>query len=341
MKTRASGKLPVGARLLLALGALLLVGTYYVSVWRIELWAPQYPEGLVMSIWLDHLTGNIESINNLNHYIGMKTVHEESFPEFRILPAAIGVLIGMGALAALLGRRWAAVAWLVALVLFLTVAMVDFYRWEYDYGHNLDPKAPIKVEGMSYQPPLIGYKQLLNFEAYSLPDTGAWLIGIATLLAALAVGWSFWRRPGGAALALLLGASFLTGCEAKPRPVRIGEECVHCRMQITAPQYAAELVTVKGRQYVFDDLACLLAFMGEASSIAFQDPQLLAADFRQPSRWLPVQQAVFVRSAQLRTPMNGHTVAFASATEARTTAAKLNPAGAILTWSDVRSELVR
>ena len=44
--------------------------------------------------------------------------------------------------------------------------MVDFYLWEYEYGHNLDPTAPIQVPGMSYQPPLIGYKMLLNFGAY-------------------------------------------------------------------------------------------------------------------------------------------------------------------------------
>ncbi len=188
------GKLTPPARLLLLLGALLLIGTYFVPIWRIELWAPQYPEGLYLGIWLTHLTGNVDSINNLNHYIGMKTIHQESFPEFRVLPYAIGVLMAAGVLAAAVGRRWAATAWLVALVLFLTIAMVDFYQWEYDYGHNLDPKAPIKLEGMSYQPPLIGYKQLLNFEAYSLPDTGAWLIGIATAFAALVVLLSYWKR---------------------------------------------------------------------------------------------------------------------------------------------------
>ena len=63
------------------------------------------------------------------------------------------------------------------------ISMVDFYRWEYDYGHKLDPEAPIQVPGMSYQPPLIGYKQLLKFGAYSIPDVGGWLfIGAGVLL---------------------------------------------------------------------------------------------------------------------------------------------------------------
>ena len=50
----------------------------------------------------------------------------------------------------------------------------DFYKWEYNYGHNLDPAAPIKVPGMSYQPPLFGYKKLLNFEVLSQPAIAGW-----------------------------------------------------------------------------------------------------------------------------------------------------------------------
>ena len=62
--------------------------------------------------------------------------------------------------------------------------MIDFWRWEYNYGHDLNPDAAIKVPGMAYQPPLIGYKQLLNFGAYSIPDIGGWLfiaVGIIVL----------------------------------------------------------------------------------------------------------------------------------------------------------------
>ncbi len=55
------------------------------------------------------------------------------------------------------------------------IAMADFWKWEYNYGHNLNPDAAIIVPGMSYQPPLIGFKQLLNFGAYSIPDIGGWI----------------------------------------------------------------------------------------------------------------------------------------------------------------------
>jgi copper chaperone NosL len=72
-------------------------------------------------------------------------------------------------------------------------ALIDFYLWGYDYGHNLNPEAPIKIEGMSYQPPLIGTKVLLNFTAFSGPDIGGWIfIGVGVLLGGLV--FYEWRK---------------------------------------------------------------------------------------------------------------------------------------------------
>ena len=65
--------------------------------------------------------------------------------------------------------------------------MVDFWRWEYAYGHELNPDAPIQVPGMAYQPPLIGYKQLLNFGAFSIPDIGGFLFILVGLLLLIAL----------------------------------------------------------------------------------------------------------------------------------------------------------
>lgn len=72
-------------------------------------------------------------------------------------------------------------------VLFVILAGIDFYRWNYEYGHNLDPNAAIKVPGMAYQPPVLGYKELLNFGAYSIPDTGGWLLVTAGFLLSLII----------------------------------------------------------------------------------------------------------------------------------------------------------
>jgi copper chaperone NosL len=74
--------------LLIASGVLLFV-ILFVPMWRIDLDAPQYPEGLRLLIYADKLGGNVDIINGLNHYIGMKTLHEDDFVEFKILPFII------------------------------------------------------------------------------------------------------------------------------------------------------------------------------------------------------------------------------------------------------------
>lgn len=163
------------SQIAIALGSLLLVATFFVPIWRIDLWAPQYPEGLSMQIWLNKLSGQVDIINGLNHYIGMAHIKEEMFPEFKILPFIVAGIILAGLLTALSRNRKVAVAYFVLLMLAAVAALVDFYQWGYQYGHNLSDSAAIKVPGMTYQPPLIGYKELLNFGAYSVPAIGGWL----------------------------------------------------------------------------------------------------------------------------------------------------------------------
>lgn len=171
------------SRILLIIAAGLLVYSVYVPIWQIDLDAPQYPEGLNLKIFADKLGGDVEIINGLNHYIGMKTLHAEDFIEFSILTYIIFFFAAFAAVAAFLGKKKILYTLFSLFVLFGIVAMVDFWRWEYNYGHDLDPHAAIIVPGMAYQPPLIGFKQLLNFGAYSIPDTGGWLfIGSGVLM---------------------------------------------------------------------------------------------------------------------------------------------------------------
>jgi copper chaperone NosL len=171
------------SRVLIALAATLMISAYFFPLWQILLEAPQYPEGLGMKIWLHGITGNIDQINGLNHYIGMKEIIPEEFWEFKVVPYIFAGLIFLGYLAAFAGKRGFLWLWVGCLVIFAIAGFTDFYLWEYEYGHNLDPRAAIKVEGMTYQPPLIGYKQLLNFLAGSLPDVGGIAAGISGFLA--------------------------------------------------------------------------------------------------------------------------------------------------------------
>jgi copper chaperone NosL len=185
------------SRIAVGVASALLLLLYVTPLWRIQLHAPQYPEGLGLRIWVDQITGakpnDLNSINGLNHYIGMHAIEPGDFPELGIMPWLLGGLIVGGLAVALLGRRWPLYVWLQLITLGAVAGLVDFYRWGYAYGHELDEHAAIKVPGMSYQPPLIGSKQLLNFHASSWPDVGAW-IALCTLAIGLTVAVLEWRR---------------------------------------------------------------------------------------------------------------------------------------------------
>jgi nitrous oxidase accessory protein len=179
------------SRWLIAFAAALLAVMFLVPVWRISLLAPQYPEGLGMLIRINTITGmkpaDLNNINGLNHYIGMKEIVPESIPVLHVMPIALAVLIVLGLLAAVIGRRWAGWAWLAMLAASGAAGLVEFYRWSYDYGHNLAADAIIKVPGMTYQPPMLGSKQLLNFTATSWPDIGGWIAAAAFLIGVVAL----------------------------------------------------------------------------------------------------------------------------------------------------------
>ncbi len=178
------------SRGLLALASLLLIGVFFVPLWKITLEAPQYPEGLGMLIWVNDITGekphDLYNINLLNHYIGMKFIEPEKIPELKIMPFVFGFFILFGLFGAITGSRKVLTAWVVLFIVFGVLGILDFYRWEYDYGHNLNPNAPLKIPGLAYQPPLIGCKTLLNMHACSWPDLGTYIALASLVLGVLA-----------------------------------------------------------------------------------------------------------------------------------------------------------
>ncbi|MBP7184847.1 MAG: hypothetical protein KBA06_05020, partial [Saprospiraceae bacterium] len=83
-------KIKVSHKILLLLASIFILISIFLPIWRIDLDAPQYPEGLRLLIFANHLGGDVEIINGLNHYIGMKTLHANEFIEFTVLPYLLG-----------------------------------------------------------------------------------------------------------------------------------------------------------------------------------------------------------------------------------------------------------
>jgi len=337
-------------RLLLALASLLLLLSLLQPLWTISLSAPQYPEGIGLKIWAHQITGqkeqDLRSINGLNHYIGMKAIEPDSIPELRILPPVIVALALFGLAGAWAGRRWVLGLWLALLLVAGTAGLVDFYLWEHDYGHDLNPEAAIKIPGMSFQPPLIGTKQLLNMRTTVLPGPG----GVAIFLS-LGLGLAAWWRsrtpsakggragsaaPLAASAALLLG--FTLSCQAGPRDIRYrSDTCARCRMFVMDERYGAELVTRTGKVLAFDSAECLAAHVQEVPKDAQGAKALLVTHYARPRVLAPAEGSWFLRCAELPSPMGLGLSACKDSTEAR--ALQKKHGGEILDWPRVKAHV--
>lgn len=320
------------SRLLLILCCGMLVYALFVPLWLIDLDAPQYPEGLRLLIYPHKLGGNVEIINGLNHYIGMRELHSDDFPEFTILPYVIGAFALASLAVALIGRKKGLYILLTCFVLFGIVAMVDFYKWEYEYGHDLNPNAAIIVPGQAYQPPLIGFKQLLNFGAYSIPAAGGWMFVASGVLMVLSVlieknVFSRFRKPKVAVAALL--PLFLLSCDgAGPEPIKLNKDnCEFCRMTIADARFSAQIVTKKGRVYKFDDLSCLQAYMSEKET---QDAEAYVADYSKPEKFVVAEEAHYVTGGKVNSPMGGNMAAFGEQQAAAAFASQVD--GELKSW---------
>lgn len=333
-----AAKLSLSSKIVLLISAILFVGSIFFPVWRIELDAPQYPEGLALEIWANKIGGDVEIINGLNHYIGMKTLHTEDFIEFTLLPYIISFFALICLSVIFINRKKALLILLVGFVCFGVFSMIDFYRWNYNYGHNLDPNAAIKVPGMAYQPPLIGYKQLLNFGAYSIPDIGGLLMIAAgslllliTILEYNMIAKFISRKKN--QLVSILSLFFFLSCHYQPESIKLNyDKCVFCKMTIVDGRFAAALLSDKGKTYKFDDISCLVKYMKANKNIKYQG--LYISDYTKiDAQLIEVQKAVFIESEALKSPMRGDIAAFSREEDAQSYLQKLNAKK--ITWAEI------
>ena len=182
------GAFSTAERRLIVLAALVLLPVFFLPVlpvWHMKLWAPQYREGLTLSIYTNTIRGDLVKINTLNHYVGMKAITASDFREFTYLPQALTGLGVCALLAALLNRRWLAILGWLVFTGFAVVMFADYAQWLYSYGHDLNPRAAIKLP--TFTPPFIGYAKMANFKVLSFPGMGTVLLGLAWALGPVVV----------------------------------------------------------------------------------------------------------------------------------------------------------
>lgn len=327
-------------RILLIICGLALVAVLFVPLWYIDLDAPQYPEGLKLLIYPYKLAGNVDIINGLNHYIGMKTLHTEDFFEFSILPYVIGFFSLLFIVTGIVARRKLLYVLFFLFVSFGVLAMYDFWKWEYDYGHNLNPNAAIIVPGMAYQPPLIGFKQLLNFGAYSMPHIGGWIFVIAgaLLLFTVIVVWRSVKK-GNNKLTSLTSVAFLilittVSCNTIPEPLKTGvDNCHYCKMTISDVRFGAELVTTKGKIYKFDDTHCIISFIKKGELQSENIKTIYLVNYSGNHQLVDVNKTLLLQSADLKSPMGGNVAAFDHMDSLLVIQKRFS--GSIVTWNNL------
>jgi copper chaperone NosL len=229
------------------------------------------------------------------------------------------MLIAFGLVVAATGNRKLLGLYIGLFIVGGIAAVVDFYKWGYKYGHDLDPNAAIQVPGLSYQPPLLGHKKLLNFDAFSYPDAGAWIVvGAVTLF--IIVWYMEWQRnrrharpvvmkPTKLAFTLLL--VILTSCKPEAEKIIVGKDvCAECKMTVADPKFGGEIVTKKGKVYKFDDVQCIAKFLHHRGVELSDIDQTLFVNYNDPSRFIKVGAAEFVVSSLIRSPMGGNAIAF-------------------------------
>src|SRR5688572_4877029 len=188
--------LGVPARLLVLAAVVALLVGGMLPLWRIRLVAPQYAEGLSLDMYAYLIVaGNagqdLAEINTLNHYIGMKPIVQADFLEMKLLPFAIGVFALLGLRAAAIGRVMSVVDLAVTFAYFGAFSLGSFAYRLYTYGHQLDPRAPMKIE--PFMPVVVGSQHIANFVQTSLPLAGTVCMGVF-FLGLLAALWTSARE---------------------------------------------------------------------------------------------------------------------------------------------------
>lgn len=174
--------------------AVIIVIAVQLPWWAMDFFAPQYPEGLDIIVYPNKIVGDIDIINNLNHYIGMKEFTTESFPELQYLPYIAYAFAALTLIVALLRKKIYLYILTSLFAIGGIVGLFDMHFWLKDYGTNLDPKAAMHLD--PFVPPIIGEHTIANFVTYSKFSIGGYMLGVVFLIFV----YCLWRDRKGRAI---------------------------------------------------------------------------------------------------------------------------------------------
>lgn len=174
----------------LSLARILLLCSLFLPYWHMELQAPQYPKGLHLTAYINHVEGDVREINGLNHYIGMRPLDEAAQLEKAVAVWAIIAMVLLIEGAAFIHSRWA-VLLVLPVLFFPAFFLIDLHLWLDHFGQNLDPKAPLSSAIKPFTPPVLGEGVIGQFKTVAGMGVGLWLAWIAAGLSLVAMAFHY------------------------------------------------------------------------------------------------------------------------------------------------------
>lgn len=106
-------------------------------------------------------------------------------------------------------------------------------------------------------------------------------------------------------------AFFFISCSNEPEQLYYGKDACHtCKMTLVDKKFGAEVVTAKGKIYKFDDMNCMINFINSGYLADEILEHQLVVDYTQPGKLIPAEQAFYLMSDEIRSPMASEVAAF-------------------------------
>ncbi|HMQ07498.1 MAG TPA: nitrous oxide reductase accessory protein NosL [Saprospiraceae bacterium] len=127
-----------------------------------------------------------------------------------------------------------------------------------------------------------------------------------------------------------------TSCSYGPQPIRFGKDaCSHCMMTIMDPKFGGEIVTQKGKIYMFDDINCMIRFTGKEGEKVKTQGTFYTLDFSNPPTLIPADQAYYILSDIIKSPMASRVAAFGNEVQRDSFFNQWNENGILLQWEEI------
>lgn len=136
---------------------------------------------------------------------------------------------------------------------------------------------------------------------------------------------------------LILIIPVLLGCSSDPRPLAYGSDaCHHCKMTLMDHKFGTELVTDKGKIFVFDDINCMLQYLDSEEGNTQTYKHTLVTDYLNPGQLLDANSAHYLKSEEFKTPMASQVAAFGDFETLKEHKAQTN--GVYLAWGELLTQ---